>query len=191
MSRALRVVLLARGKRDRRGLQGSICVLEVTRFTEAPIMSANPGNHHDQSQHNDASGEPIRYPTYNVVGVLDTSNQLAAAVTDLTSGGFLESEISVAHGSDAADRVDATTGRGGITGLAIRVAQSLGLQNEESEFKDHYEEAMRSGQFVIRVAAPSDERKDRATEILKQHGAHSVTYYGKYTIQKLVPSNAP
>jgi hypothetical protein len=77
-----------------------------------------------------------------------------------------------------------------LTGLAIRIAQSLGLQNEESEYKDHYEEAMRSGKFVIRVAAPSVERKDRATEILKRHGGHSVSYYGKYTIQKIVPSNA-
>lgn len=150
-------------------------------------MPANPGDHHEQAHERGGSAEPIRYPTHNVVGVLDTIDQLVGAASDLTNGGFLESEINVAQGPAAADRVDATTGRGGITGLAIRVAEKLGLQNEELEFKDHYEEAMRSGRFVIRVAAPSEERKDRATEILKQHGAHSVAYYGKYTIQKLVP----
>lgn len=154
-------------------------------------MSARPDSQSDQSRHNEAGAEPIRYPTHNVVGVLDTASELLAAVNDLTSGGFLESEINVAHGPDSADRVDATTGRGGITGLAIRVAQSLGLQNEESEFKNHYEDAMRGGRYVIRVAAPSEERKDLATEILKRHGGHSVAYYGKYTIQKLVPSNNP
>jgi hypothetical protein len=154
-------------------------------------MSASQGDHHEQARDSGRSAEPVRYPTHNIVGVLDTADQLAAAIRDLTSGGFLESEIDVAHGPAAADRVDAATGRGGIAGLAIRIAEKLGLQNEESEFKNHYEEAMRSGQFVIRIAAPSEERKDRAAEILKQHGGHAVAYFGKYTIRKLVPPNAP
>jgi hypothetical protein len=153
-------------------------------------MSASQRDHREQVQES-ARSEPVRYPTHNIVGVLDTAEQLAAAVRDLTNGGFLESEIDVAHGPAAADRVDATTGRGGIAGLAIRIAEKLGLQNEESEFKNHYEDAMRSGQFVIRVAAPSEERKDRAAEILKQHGGHAVAYFGKYTIRTLVPPNAP
>jgi len=154
-------------------------------------MAASGGDQQDQGQESGESLEPVRYPTHNVVGVIDTADQLSAAVKELTSGGFLESEINVARGAAAAERVDASTGRGGITGLAIRVAESLGLQNEESEFKDHYEEAMRSGRFVIRVAAPSEEREERATDILKRHGAHSVAYYGKYTIRKLVPPNTP
>ena len=154
-------------------------------------MSASQGDHHEPAHESARSAEPVRYPTHNIVGVLDTADQLGAAIRDLTSGGFLESEIDVAHGPAAADRVDATTGRGGIAGLAIRIAEKLGLQNEESEFKNHYEEAMRSGQFVIRVAAPSEERKDRAAEILKEHGGHAFAYFGKYTIRTLVPPNAP
>ena len=154
-------------------------------------MSASGDDHLEQAHERRDVAEPVRYPTHNVVGVLDTVEQLTAALNELTSGGFLESEINVAQGAAAAERVDASTGRGGITGLAIRVAETLGLQNEESEFKDHYEEAMRSGRFVIRVTAPSEERKERATEILTRHGAHSVAYFGKYTIRRLVPPNTP
>ena len=153
-------------------------------------MSASHGDHHDHPQNLAESTEPVRYPTHNLVGVLDTLQQLKAATSDLMGQGFLASEIEVAQGAVAADRLDATTGRGGFTGLALRIAEKLGLQDEELEFKDHYEEAMRSGRFVIRVSAPSEERKDRATEILKQHGAHSVAYFGKYTIQGLVRPKA-
>ncbi len=154
-------------------------------------MSASQGDHHERPT--DAAGqtEPIRYPTHNLVGVLDTLEQLKGATKDLMEQGFLASETEVAQGRAAADRVDATTGRGGISGFALRIAEKLGLQNQETEFKDHYEQAMRSGKFVIRVAAPSEERKDRATEILKQHHAHSVAYFGKYTITGLVRPKAP
>jgi hypothetical protein len=154
-------------------------------------MSASQGDHHERPEDVAGSTEPIQYPTHNLVGVLDTFEQLRGATTDLLSQGFLESEINVAQGKAAADQVDATTGRGGVAGFALRIAEKLGLQNQELEFKDHYEQAMRSGRFVIRVAAPSEERKDRATEILKRHGAHSVAYFGKYTIQGLVRPKAP
>jgi hypothetical protein len=154
-------------------------------------MSASQDDLHAHPSQSSEPTEPIRYPTHNVVGVLDTVEQLVGAANDLTSGGFLESEINVARGQAAADRLDDATGRGGISNLAIRIAEKLGLQNEESEFKDHYEQAMRNGQFVIRVAAPSEERKDRATEILERHGAHSVAYFGKYTIRGLVRPKAP
>ena len=153
-------------------------------------MSASQDDLYEPPQNLEESTEPVRYPTHNLVGVLDTLRQLKAATSDLMSQGFLASEIEVAQGAAAADRVDATTGRGGFTGLALRIAEKLGLHDEELEFKDHYEEAMRSGRFVIRVAAPSEERKDRATEILKQHGAHSVAYFGKYTIHGLVRPKA-
>lgn len=154
-------------------------------------MSASQRDHHEQPHDAAGSSEPIRYPTHNLVGVLDTLEQLREATKDLMSQGFLASEINVAQGRVAADRLDATTGRGGFTGLALQIAEKLGLQDEELEFKDHYERAMRDGRFVIRVAAPTEERKDRATEILKQNGAHSVAYFGKYTIHGIVRPKAP
>ena len=154
-------------------------------------MSASPRDHNEQPRDVASSTEPIRYPTHNLVAVLDTLEQLRGATRDLMSQGFRASEINIAQGNVAADRLDATTGRGGFAGLALQIAEKLGLQDEELEFKDHYERAMRDGRFVIRIAAPSEERKDRATEILKQHGAHSVAYFGKYTIRGIVRPKAP
>jgi hypothetical protein len=133
--------------------------------------------------------EPARYPTNHVVAVLDTEDQVLDAAAALTSGGFLPSEVDVATGARAADRLKTSVGRSGVTGLAIRIAQRLGAQDEEMELKTYYEQAMRDDKFVLRVDAPTDERKGVAASILREHGAHSVNYFGRFTIETLAPSD--
>ena len=131
--------------------------------------------------------DPIRYPTNTIVGVLDTQTQVDDATAALTAGGFLDSEIHVTSGVGAADALGATTARTGLADIATRIAGKLGIQDDEMESKAHYEQAMRDGRFVIRVAAPTDERKDRAADILRTHGAHSVSFLGRFTIEGIVP----
>lgn len=130
---------------------------------------------------------PVRYPTNTVLGVLDTQEQLERAVAALTGGGFLDSEIHVGVGAERAEAVRTSTGRTGLAGLAARLAERLGVQDDEMEFKAHYEQAMRDGRFVVGVEAPSDARRERATEILRDHGAHAVSFHGRFTIEGIVP----
>jgi hypothetical protein len=82
-----------------------------------------------------------------------------------------------------ADRLKASTGRGGLAGVAIRVAQKLGLEDDEMSLKSVYEQALRDGSFVVLVDAPTGERKERAAEVLRQHGAHSIHYLGRFLIE--------
>ena len=131
--------------------------------------------------------KPIRYPTNTVLGVIDASEQLERAVEALTAGGFLASEIEVATGAAVADAVHASTGRTGLAALAVRIAERLGVQDEEMEFKAHYEQALRDGRYVVMVKAPTEERKTRATDVLRTHGAHSVSFHGRFTIEGIVP----
>jgi hypothetical protein len=138
----------------------------------------------------DGVKEPVRYPTHHVIAVLDSEDQVADAAAALTSGGFLESEVDVATGSDAADRLKASVGRRGLPGLAIRIAQRLGIEDEEMEIKAQYEQAMREEKFVLRVQAPTEERKGLAVSILRDHGAHAVNYFGRFTIETLAPPDA-
>jgi hypothetical protein len=151
------------------------------------IMSGAHSDQDTKSQAEERPTEPVRYPTHHVVAVLDTEEQVADAASALMSGGFLASEVDVTTGSVAADRVAASVGRRGLRGLAIRVAERLGMTDEEMEIKAHYEQSMRDGQFVLRVNAATDARKDVATNILSQHGAHSVNYFGRFTIETIVP----
>lgn len=125
----------------------------------------------------------VRYPTNHVVAIVDKEVPLAAAVESLTSGGFLDSEIQVTCGTQGADRLQASTGRGGLAGLAIRVAEKLGIEDDEMALKSHYEQAMRDGGFVVAVAAPTDERKERAADVLREHGARSINFLGRFFVE--------
>ena len=140
---------------------------------------------HDHLGHDEHSLEPIRYPNDNVVVVIDTAKQVEAAVNELTAGGFLESDIGIGSGSEVADAVSKTTGRSGFAAMAMRFSEALGLPNDESAAKARYERAMRDGQFVVTVLAPTPERKQRALDILSSHGAHDAIYFGRFMFEKL------
>jgi hypothetical protein len=148
-----------------------------------------PSNEHHAAGQADTSVDRTRYPENHVVAVLDTNAQVTNATAALTSGGFLDSEIHYGTGATAADELGASTGRTGLTSLLIRLAEHIGVVDEEMEMKHRYEQAMRDDKFVISVAAPTEERKERATEILRAHGAHAIAYYGKQTIEFISSPN--
>lgn len=129
--------------------------------------------------------ESPRYPVKNVVGILDTPDQVDSAVNALLAGGFLDSGISVACGQAKAAAMDAATGRTGLAHVAIRVAEKFGLSTDEMDMKERYEQALRGGQYVIAVLAPSEERKSRAAQILKDSSGRFVNYLGRFTIESL------
>jgi hypothetical protein len=123
----------------------------------------------------------------HVLGVLDKQDAVSATMTALEAGGFLRSEIQVATGAAAADALDASTGRRGLASMLIRLAERIGVTDEEMEAKNRYEQAMRENRFVVSVAAPTAERKANATQILREHGAHTVTFFARHTIEHIVP----
>ncbi len=138
-------------------------------------------------RHADPHVEAVRYPENHVVGIVDTPEQAAAAFHALTDGGFLESEITLACGVEAADRLQASSGRSGLIGRVLQVADRLGVRDEELETKHEYEQALRDGSITFVVLAPTEERKQRAADILREHGGHFINFMGRYTIEQLAP----
>jgi hypothetical protein len=132
-------------------------------------------------------GGGIHYPTNTVLGVVESPERLASLVAALRDGGFAIGDIRVATGAAMADAVHAVTGRSGLAGLAVRIAEKLGAADEEMEFKEHYEQAMRDGRFVVMVSAANGERKDRARDLLREHGADALSFHGRVTIEGDVP----
>lgn len=129
--------------------------------------------------------EPIRYPTNHVVAIVDGPVELRSVYSALTDAGFLHSEISASSGRAAAEALDASTGRTGLAGLAVRIAERLGVADGEMEMKDRYEQALREGRYVVSVLAPTEERKQLAARVLRDHGAHWVNFLGRFTIETL------
>ena len=147
---------------------------------------SEPRSDRDATQESSSPrAESVRYPTNHVIAVVDTADQLTSAARALTEGGFLDSEIEVTCGRAAADALDANTGRTGLAHLAIRLAERLGISNDEMAVKERYEEALRDGRFVVTVAAPTDERKNIAGQILHDHGAHFVNFMGRFSMEVL------
>ncbi|HEX5385764.1 MAG TPA: hypothetical protein VFW66_03600 [Gemmatimonadales bacterium] len=129
--------------------------------------------------------DQARYPENHVVGVIDTPEALSTSLAQLTSGGFLESEVSAACGTQRAEQLARSTGHAGLVDRLVRVAQRIGVRDEEMETKDRYEKALRDGQYVVSVLAPTPERKTKAADILRQHGGHFINFLGRFTIESL------
>jgi hypothetical protein len=127
----------------------------------------------------------------HVVGVINTEEEAARAVEALAAGGFLDSEIHVAAGQREADAMHARAGRAGPAGPAIRGAERLGVLDDEMEVKAHYEQALRDGHLLLLVEAPTEARRDRAAQILGEHGAHTMNYMGRFGRADLIPPPAP
>lgn len=141
---------------------------------------------HDQARESTGpADDSVRYPTDHVVGVIDTADQARAAYRALTSSGFLGSEVTVSSGQAAAEALNANTGRTGLAHLAIRIAEQFGVGDDEMDLKKRYEEALREGRFVVFVLAPTDERRVLAASILRDQGAHTVNFLGRFAIEPL------
>jgi hypothetical protein len=146
---------------------------------------AKPSDHTADNRP-DRDDAPAQYPEGNVVGIIDTLEQLEPAIEALLNNGFLRSEIEVVYGEAAAERLAASTGRTGLTDLAMRLVTALGMPDDETIVKTHYERALRDGHFVVLVLAPTEERKNLATRLLEGHGGHFVNFLGSSTIEKMV-----
>jgi hypothetical protein len=131
--------------------------------------------------------EPFRYPQDHVVAILDKPDQLFDAVETLAARGFLESEITVLAGSREADRLDASTGRTGLMHRILRIADRLGVVNQEIEAKERYEQALREDSHVVLVFCSSADRKRLAGDLLRERGGYFINYFGRFTIETLAP----
>ena len=126
--------------------------------------------------------ENIPYPTNHVVGVV-TSDEAGPVVGALTNAGFVTSDIVVGCGEAAADNLKASTGRAGLTDVAIRIARRLGVRDEEMAIKDQYEKELRNGQVVVSVPAADGGKKKLAADVMREHGGHFINFLGRFTIE--------
>lgn len=129
--------------------------------------------------------DSMRYPENNVVAIIDTPEELTELVESLTGGGFLKSEIEALYGQAAAEKLRTSTGRSGLAGLMMRLIASIGMPNDETAMKNRYASALTAGQILVRVEAPTDERKELAAKILREHGGQFVNFLGQYTIEPM------
>ena len=129
----------------------------------------------------------IGYPTNRVVGTVADPDKAGEAISALLGAGFHREDIDILHGEEAVHRLDLM---GEEHGFLARVQRTVIRSFELEEFKhltDHVED-VRAGRFVIMVLAKRRDQRLLAADILHQHGAVFVGFYGRWAWADLPPN---
>jgi len=120
------------------------------------------------------------YPRHYVVAVLDDPAMAIKALSALQSDGFSDAATEICPGPDfIRNWSDFVAHRGPLARLV-----NLFPAEEQSAVEEYLAEAERGASFVT-VHATTTEERNRARDLLKQHGGHAMRYYGDHTITDL------
>lgn len=133
------------------------------------------------ADHNDSNRI---FPYDSVVGVLDDHDDVNEAVQDLSNAGFADDDIFVLAGERGVERIDAKGERHGLLGRIFRKIDTLGDEHDETEV---HVNALREGHFVVGAHVADDGAKAQALEVFQRHDGHHVSYYSRWTTERLVP----
>jgi hypothetical protein len=125
----------------------------------------------------------LSYPTDKLVAIIDAMPDAEQARQELLAAGFAPDAIAVQHGTHAAGRTLHYTDLDPFPQLA-RLLHVHSLEHEQAVV---YQQALGRGLSVIAVYAPRAKDRERALGILEAHNAHSIIFYGKWTIETLKP----
>ncbi|HEY0670727.1 MAG TPA: hypothetical protein VGD27_00605 [Longimicrobiales bacterium] len=123
------------------------------------------------------------FPYDAVVGVLPDENAVRETVTALNASGFDDQEITVLAGPEGIDMVDIQGKHHGLRGRIFRALDTIGDEHDESVT---HLEALRAGRLVLGVHVDNEEEKTRALEAFKKHNGEHVSYYSRWTSERLI-----
>ena len=125
-----------------------------------------------------ARGPGLRsFPQHKVAAAIDR-NQADAVVTALEDAGFARDRIEVVTTEDVAD-LEEPIGGSGIRGFLTRFSLSLGDELDEIE---QARQELTYGHALVLVMVDGMTEQDRAHAVLREHGGHSMRYFGRWSI---------
>jgi hypothetical protein len=119
-------------------------------------------------------------PEGKVIGAIhpDTVEKLSAA---LVVAGFPANQIDVVTPEEL-ERIASPFNERGLRGLVDRFLLSLG--EDFDELDDLRQEAL-AGAVLVGVPVDSEDSMHRAGQIMREHGGHEVTHFGRWKITSL------
>ena len=127
----------------------------------------------------------VTNPTDQIFGVVDRVEQAQAVVTELNQNGFTKNEVGVLSGPPDAFKLDSATGENGF--LAKLANLGIDFGDRDDDYLTQYRKGLESGHTIVIVKAKDEVSRKKAHQILKSHGAHSLTLFGKVSVQVLEP----
>ena len=125
----------------------------------------------------------IPYPTDRVVGTIDDTKDVRAAIEALSQSGFVPAEIDVLHGDDGLTRLDPAGAEHGFLARFQRTLIRTAGPVEEYKHLTRHVADVRAGRFVVMVLAKEPSQRRTAAEILSSHGAEFIGFYGRWAYQ--------
>jgi hypothetical protein len=128
------------------------------------------------------SKEFVATPLNNLIAVFHDVDALNAAINDLKENGFANDKIRQFIGEEGVRAMDFNGSGHGLAAELLRYFQSIG---PDRTYLARYEEYMKDGDALLLVYAPKTEQKQTASDILRKHSAHRVTYFRPLIIEEV------
>jgi uncharacterized protein (TIGR02246 family) len=122
----------------------------------------------------------ISYPTNRVTGTVADAKTARATIDALLQAGFRRGDIEVLHGEDDLSRLDPTGADHGFLEQFQRTLFRTAARNEEYKHLTRHVEDLRAGRYVIMVLARQRDERITAADILSDHGAEFIGFYGRW-----------
>ena len=137
-------------------------------------IKVNPDPHADGF-----TPQPIR----SVTARMDDLDDLIVAMRALKAAGFSEDDASVFMGEEGLSKLDLHGENHGILARVIRALESL---TAEERANLECETALKEGCLFVCVSTDgSDEQKAAVNQILKDHNARNLSFFGRWTVEHL------
>jgi hypothetical protein len=132
---------------------------------------------HDDSRLHDG----MHYPVGHLIGVLRTGDEAEQAAQVLYAAGY--SDIEVLEGPGAEKMLESTEHAASPLARAWK-RLSIYLSDEQDALQAA-SDALNHGHAIVMVNASTKIHEDQAESILRAHGAHGLTYFGRWSITEL------
>lgn len=130
----------------------------------------------------------IGHPTNRVVGTVTNAIKAREAINALLQVGFHQEDIDLLQGEQGLHRLDETGAEHGFLAKFQRTVIRT-LDTEDFKLLTHHVEDVRAGRCVIMVLTKRREQRIVAGDILHQHGAEFVGFYGRWAWADVPPSH--
>jgi hypothetical protein len=129
----------------------------------------------------DAGTPFVATPRNRLFAIFDGLDDGERAIRALESNGFRDQDdIWVLHGAEGRKRLDFTGGSHGLGARIIRMIQRA--MSDEYHRLRAFDAALDAGHLILAVRVPDDDGRTSATaQILRECGAHSLSYYGQWS----------
>jgi hypothetical protein len=125
----------------------------------------------------DQHKQSLRYKMVAAIEQVETDR----VIDELGNSGFAPERIDVVTAEDV-QALNEPIGGMSVRGFLTRLGLSLGSDLDEFELA---RSELTSGHVLVMVEAHGEAEQKLARDVLRQHGGHNMTYFGRWTITTL------